>query len=96
MSIISYEAFTAEARALGYDEVLVREWQPDQEVGLHTHPFDVSALVVRGELWLGCGDDRRHLKAGDRFELATDLPHTEKYGSEGATFWVARRHPPAG
>ena len=60
--------------------------------GLITKPFDVQAVVTRGEMWLACGDETRHLKAGDTFTLARDIPHSEKYGPQGATFWVARRN----
>jgi len=88
----SYEAFATAARAEGYDEVLVREWQPGQVLDTHRHPFAVKALVVRGELWLTEGEQVRHLKAGDGFELAREMPHAERYGEQGATFWVARRH----
>lgn len=78
--------------AEGFDEVLVREWPAGQALPEHTHPFGVSALVVRGEFWLGCAGASRHLKAGDGFALAGQVPHTERYGAEGATVWVARRH----
>ena len=30
------------------------------------------------------------LKPGDRFELDREVPHAERYGPEGTTFWVAR------
>ena len=53
---------------------------------------DWKALVTRGEVWLGVGSESRHLHAGDTFELAHGVAHAERYGSEGATFWVARRH----
>ena len=89
----SLEAFRAEWLGQGYDEVLAREWAPGQRVPEHRHPFDVQALVVRGSLVLGCAGEQRTLQAGDRFELAADVPHTEHYGPEGATFWVARRNP---
>jgi quercetin dioxygenase-like cupin family protein len=63
---------------------------------VHGHPFAVKALVVRGEMWLTVGDDTRHLRAGDTFELGREVLHAERYGSEGASYWVARRHlPPA-
>jgi hypothetical protein len=52
----------------------------------------VKALVVAGEMWLTEGDATRHLRAGDRFELARSAPHAERYGAEGATYWAARRH----
>ncbi len=88
----TYEQFETTARAEGFDEVLVREWQPGQMLDTHRHPFAIKALVVRGEFWLTEGDAVRHLRAGDRFELARDVPHAERYGDEGATFWAARRH----
>jgi quercetin dioxygenase-like cupin family protein len=88
----SYEQFEAAARAEGFDEVLVREWQPGQVVATHSHPFAVNALVVKGEFWLTCGGETRHVRAGERFELPRDVPHAERYGPDGATFWAARRH----
>lgn len=89
---LTYEAFETTARAEGYDEVLVREWQPGQVLDEHRHPFAVKALVTRGELWLTEGEQVRHLKPGDGFELAREVPHAERYGDQGATFWVARRN----
>ncbi len=92
MSLPSFDEFTATTRAQGFDEVLVREWAPGQQTGTHTHPFSVKALVVRGELWLQCGEEAKHLPAGQGFELAAGVEHSERYGAEGATFWVARKH----
>ena len=54
--------------------------------------FEPEAVVVEGEMWLGCGDQSRHLRRGDWFELAAEVPHTERYGAAGATYWVARRN----
>ena len=92
MTLPTFEEFQAEVQPQGYDQVLVREWAPNQRVDTHTHPFDANALVVRGELVLTCGDVARTLRAGERFTLARDQPHTEAYGPDGATFWVGRRH----
>jgi hypothetical protein len=88
----TYEQFESDMRAEGYDDVLVREWQPGQVLDEHCHPFTVKALVTRGEVWLTEGAQVRHLKAGDGFELAHEVPHAERYGDQGATFWVARRN----
>ncbi len=93
MTTISYADFEAQARQRGFDEVLERVWAPGHEVPTHTHPFDVSARMVQGELWLTCGSNTQHLLPGDCFELAMDAPHAERYGPEGATFWAARKHP---
>jgi hypothetical protein len=92
MSATTFQQFETTALGQGFDEVLERLWKPDTVLASHTHPFAVSALVVEGELWLTVDDATRHLKAGDRFELDADVPHAERYGPEGACFWVARRH----
>lgn len=94
MITTTFESFAAEHRAAGYDEVLERSWKPNQVVDTHTHPFSVQALVVQGEMWLTVGADTKHLRAGDRFELEHSVPHAERYGSDGATYWVARRNRP--
>ena len=88
----NFETFAAEHRAAGYDEVLERRWKPNQVVDTHAHPFSVQALVVQGEMWLTVGGQTKHLRAGDRFELAHSVPHAERYGADGATYWVARRN----
>ena len=88
----TFDSFAAEHRAAGFDEVLERQWKADTVIDTHTHPFSVQALVVQGEMWLTVGRQVRHLKTGDRFELDADVPHAERYGADGATYWVARRN----
>ncbi len=88
----SFSEFEQQALAAGYDQVLTREWAPDLVVDTHTHPFAVKALMVSGDLWLQCDGQTRHLRAGDSFELAHGVPHAERYGPQGASFWAARRH----
>jgi quercetin dioxygenase-like cupin family protein len=92
MTATTLEQFAAAKREQGFDEVLERVWQPGTTLDTHTHPFAVSALVISGEMWLRCGEDTRHLRAGDTFELGKDVPHAERYGADGAVFWAARRH----
>ncbi len=92
MNTASFSEFEANARALGFDEVIERNGDPRLTLETHTHPFALKALVVRGEMWLTVGDDTRHLRPGDAFELERGVPHAEQYGAEGATYWVARKH----
>ena len=91
MSQTTLEAFQADAGAHGFDQIVERIWDPLTVVDSHTHPFAVRALVVRGEMWLTVGDDVRHLRPGDEFTLDRGVPHSERYGVEGATYWAARR-----
>lgn len=86
-----FEAFRLQALIEGYDEVLERVWEPLTLLDMHSHPFAARALVTRGEMWLTVGDLTRQLRPGDTFEIARDVPHAERYGAEGATYWVARR-----
>jgi hypothetical protein len=92
LSAATFPEFESDAKAQGFDEVLERRWAPDVVLDEHVHPFAVKARVVQGDLWLTVGKDTRHLRTDDTFELPRDVLHAECYGSEGATFWVARRH----
>ena len=91
MNAPTFEVFEAEARAAGFNETLVRQWEPGTVLETHTHPFDADAVVTQGEMWLTCAGSTRHLKPGDTFSLASGVPHAERYGAQGATYWVARR-----
>jgi quercetin dioxygenase-like cupin family protein len=88
----SFESFRTSSLKAGADEVLERHYAPGQVVETHTHPFTADALVTQGEMWLTRGGETQHLRVGDTFQLPNGTPHSEKYGPEGATYWVARRN----
>jgi quercetin dioxygenase-like cupin family protein len=89
----TFEEFEAKARNAGFDEALARDWEPNSLVETHSHPFEAHATVTQGEMWLiREGGETQHLLAGDGFVLARGTPHSERYGPEGATYWVARRN----
>ena len=90
----TFQQFETQARQEGFDNVLERRWQAGLELDRHEHPFAAKAMVVQGEMWLTVDDRTQHLLPGDRFELEHGTPHSERYGSEGATYWVARRNRP--
>ena len=90
MNLPTFEDFKSNALARGCSEVLVREWTPNQEVDEHSHPFKAEALIVEGEMWLIVGADAQHLVLGDTFNLEPHVLHSEKYGPQGAIYWVAR------
>lgn len=91
MNAANFEAFRLQALMEGYDEALEREWPPLALLDMHCHPFAAKALVTRGEMWLTVGDLTRQLRPGDTFEIEAEVPHAERYGADGATYWVARR-----
>jgi quercetin dioxygenase-like cupin family protein len=87
----TFADFETQARAAGFDTVLERHWAPNTVIDTHTHDFAVDALVTAGEMWLTHSGQTRHLQPGDRFALDAQVPHSERYGPEGTSFWVARR-----
>jgi hypothetical protein len=90
---LTLDQFRTDMLAADYDEVLERTWAPDTVIGTHTHPFDANAIVAHGEMWLAAeGASEQHLQPGDRFHLLANVPHKERYGAAGATYWVARRN----
>ena len=94
-NLVSWNEFQSAALARGADEAVTRDWSPFEVVPTHSHPFAAAALVVAGEMWLNQNGAVKHLMPGDTFSLAADEPHDERYGPDGATYWVARTTPPA-
>jgi CheY-like chemotaxis protein len=91
---VSFADFEAASLAEGFDEVVERRWDANEVLEPHRHPFAVKALMVAGEMWLTRDEKTQHLRAGDAFEIPRNALHSERYGPDGATFWVARRHAP--
>ena len=88
----TFAQFESRVRAQGFNEVLERKWEPGQVMATHVHSFDALAVVIQGELWLTTGACTSHIVSGGGFEIERNTPHAERYGPDGATFWVARRH----
>jgi quercetin dioxygenase-like cupin family protein len=83
--------FTSQAMEDGFDEVVQKDWAPNLALEMHTHPYDVRVQVCEGEVLLTQAAGAQKFVAGQGFFLARDIEHSEQYGSEGATFWVARK-----
>ena len=92
MNTTTFEAFKAAALTAGCDEALERHWPANSVLDTHTHAFDAEAVVTQGEMWLTCGNETQYLTPGGTFKLASGVPHSERYGPDGATYWVARRN----
>jgi quercetin dioxygenase-like cupin family protein len=89
---MDFETFADSMKKQGFDQVVKRVWEPRATVEEHTHPFDAKALVVEGEMWLTVNGRTEHLLPGGTFALPANLPHSERYGADSATYWVARRN----
>jgi AraC-like ligand binding domain len=87
----SFDEYARQQRELGYTDVLERQWAPLAVATEHIHEFAASALIVQGAMWLCVGTETHQLSPGSTFELSANVLHAERYGSDGATYWVARR-----
>jgi hypothetical protein len=92
MSDSNFEAFRDRKLKDGFDQVLIRDWEPNFANGPHDHPFDTEAVVAQGEYWLTMNGQTTHYKTGDVFKVLRGVVHSEQYGAEGAVFWAARKN----
>jgi quercetin dioxygenase-like cupin family protein len=88
---VDFDAYADSMKQQGFDQVVERVWKPLAIVEEHTHHFDARAVVVQGEMWLTVNGRTEHLLPGGTFEIPANVPHSERYGAAGATYWVARR-----
>ncbi|MEQ8230458.1 MAG: cupin [Gammaproteobacteria bacterium] len=84
-------AFRARLAEQGYDGPELVERTANTHNPEHAHDFDVALLVLDGELCVSTAAGITTCRAGDTFELAGGIPHTEQYGPHGARVLVGRR-----
>ena len=75
----------------GYADISTRSQAPMLYNGAHSHPFDVRALMIAGELTLSHDSKTQVCRAGDVFTMAAGCMHEERYGPEGATYLAGRK-----
>jgi quercetin dioxygenase-like cupin family protein len=84
-------AFEAELREDGFTEIETKSLSPRPPSTPHSHPFDVRALVLGGEITLTSDGADRVYRAGDVFSMAAGCVHSEIYGASGLTYVIGRR-----
>jgi mannose-6-phosphate isomerase-like protein (cupin superfamily) len=85
-------SFEAELKRAGYDETKTAGFAAGHDIGTHSHPYDVRALVLEGEFTIAVDGVARTYAPGDVFVLAGNTPHTERVGPVGVKFLIGRRH----
>jgi quercetin dioxygenase-like cupin family protein len=58
---------------------------------VHSHPYDVRAMVLEGALTLAYEGKVETYKPGQVFTMARGCEHTESYGPEGAVTLAGRK-----
>ncbi len=86
------KSFRQEIIGQGFEEPELMEREPNLYNAEHVHDFDVSVLIVRGELTVTTPEGVTTCKYGDQFALGGGITHTEQYGPQGAKVLVGKRH----
>lgn len=85
------DAFEARLRTERYPEIRETELAPNCRNTEHSHPFDVLALVLQGEITLTVAGAARTYRSGDEFAMAAGCAHVEDVGPQGVRYLVGRR-----
>ena len=87
---MTQEEFLAMAAQDGASELVLVTREARAALDLHAHPFEATALVLRGALTIGVDGAERVYRAGQVFHLPAGCAHSEWYGERGVTYLVAR------
>ena len=84
-------SFEARLRAEGFPEIRVNDMQAGRHNAEHSHPFDVLALVLEGDITLTVEGEAHTYRAGDEFSMKAGCLHVEDVGAQGVRYLVGRR-----
>ena len=76
----------------GFPEPTLVEREADGFLDTHTHPFEVKALVVSGQIDLVVDGVRTSYISGELFHLLENQVHTECYGNNGVQYLASRKN----
>lgn len=57
----------------------------------HSHDYDESLWVIRGEIIFGTGGQELRLRSGDRLMLPKGAIHTARTGASGAVYLIGEK-----
>ena len=87
---MNQQTFEAELKRDRYD--IITNTTPGAKVNPeHSHPFDVRAMVLKGDFRLTRDGKTETLKPGEVFTMPRGCLHYESYGPEGAVILLGRK-----
>jgi quercetin dioxygenase-like cupin family protein len=75
----------------GYPDPVQVQRDPHESLGEHSHPFEVYALILAGDIELIIEGESSIYKPGNIFYLGAQELHSESYGKEGVLYLASRR-----
>lgn len=85
------EQFILKLEQEGYPQPVEVVREPNGFLGDHTHPFEVIALVLNGNIELTVKGVTSNYGPGNIFHLAHEQLHSETYGPHGVNYLAARK-----
>jgi quercetin dioxygenase-like cupin family protein len=89
---VNTQTFEDELKRDGFTDIETKSVESNKRVGQHSHPFDVRAKVLAGEITLTCAGVSRTYRTGDVFSMEAGCEHAEQCGPNGVTYTVGRKH----
>jgi quercetin dioxygenase-like cupin family protein len=89
--MIDEKSFQDRLRREGFPEIRTNQLAPGCHNDEHSHPFDVLALVLDGDITLTVDGRARRYSAGEEFSMKAGCKHVEDVGPNGVRYLVGRR-----
>ena len=77
--------------AEGFPEPVLVERERNGFLDLHSHAFEVRALITHGQMEITIDGDGQSYGVGDAFHLTQNQVHSERYGSDGVRYLASRK-----
>lgn len=88
---MSRDEFLELLRLKDFPEPVLVEQPANGYLDVHTHDFEVMALITEGAITINCDGVESVYGAGDMFHLQLKQPHTERYGTSGVRYLASRK-----
>lgn len=84
--------FESALQKAGFRDIATRSLDRRPSNGEHVHDYFVRGLVTAGEFIITSNGIADSYKAGDVFEVAAGLPHSEVVGADGTCITTGRKY----
>ena len=88
---MSPSIFKAFLQVEGFPEPVLVERERNGFLDLHSHAFEVRALITHGQMEITIDGDSQSYGVGDAFHLTQNQVHSERYGSDGVRYLASRK-----
>lgn len=80
--------------AEGFPEPVLVERERNGFLDLHSHTFEVRALITHGQMEITIDGEGQSYGVGEAFHLMQNQVHSERYGSDGVRYLANRSQLP--